>query len=255
MVPTQLDRKHNGKRDIMGDDLERLLDIAEGVEYVGDDDDDDDDDIAGDEVDDLEALFGASEILAGYIEFVGLRRRRRRRRGRGGKLGGLAKLAAAQRIQRQAAAQRIERQGVNTIQARGDQARRLVAGTGPIVVTGVGQVVAIIRMQQAMRPDRIILSGIQRLAGPPAAIALILPSQWAINDIRVGTISQFSSLTGISGEMLARDFFSNGANLSIDTVQPGTDFSISFSLPNQLVPPDANNPATVQIDVQGRAMR
>ena len=231
----------------MDDDLDELLELASGVDYVGDDDDDGGDDFGAI----LRELASGSEVIAGDYDFVGARRR-----GRGGLAAQMNRARAQQKLASMVAnarANRVERQGVKTLRGYGDNARRTFSG-GRVIVTAGGIQTLTIRLQEAQRPDRILLRGIQTLAGPPAARARVLPEEIEIADIKLGTVSQLSTITGIDGSLLDPQFFANGADLGLDTVQAGTDMSFIFAL-NTIVPPDANNPVTISVSVQGRAMR
>jgi len=230
------------------DPIDELLELASGVDFVGDDDDDDDGD------DDfgamLRELASGSEVIAGDYDFIGARKRR------GGLASRLNQARKQQRLARMIAnarANKAERQGVTTIRGYGDQARRTFSG-GSLTVTSAGIQTLTIRLQEAQRPDRILLRGIQRLAGPPVARIRVLPEEIEIADVKFGTASQLSTITGIDASLLDPTFFANGGDLGLDTVQAGTDVSFIFAL-NTVVPADANNPIDIKVSIQGRAMR
>lgn len=230
-------------------DLDDFIELAAGEQFIGDDDDDDDGDDFGAM---LREIASGSEVIAGDYDFVGARRNRRRG-GVAAMMNRASKLAKLKRMMAGAAAARVERQGVNTVRNYGDNARRTFAG-GTLQVTAPGIQTLTIRLQEAQRPDRLLLRAIQSLAGPPAARVRVLPEEIQIADIKFGIGSQLSTISGIDASLLDPQFFANGADLGLDTVQAGTDVSFIFAV-NTIVPPDANNPVTVNVSIQGRAMR
>ena len=83
-----------------------------------------------------------------------------------------------------------------------------------------GQLIVTTTAQEIARIDRLFISGID------GAGAVIQPSAYLIADIKVGTKSQFAALPPLPGVMFTQDATGQGYSLGLDTVQPGTDFSV-----------------------------
>jgi hypothetical protein len=203
----------------MDDEDKILAALMAGTDFIGEDDDDDDDDLVG-------AL-----DLVGAVDLVGASRK--------GSLAKLAKLGALQKRIKNA-----QRRGVDTVRSEGSKARRLFFGaTRAGIVTAVAQVIEI-KAQEDFRVDRLIISATD-------ANGVVAPSSLLISDIRVGTRSQFSSIGAITADLFQRDFFSNGSDLGLDTIQAGTDLSIAISATLAT----AQNPTSITVSAQGRALR
>jgi hypothetical protein len=77
--------------------------------------------------------------------------------------------------------------------------------------------------QEMCRVDRIFISAVDSLG---AAIPLTLLT---VADIRVGTRSQLAAIGALPGVMFSADATAQGQGLSLDTVQPGTSFSVQIT--------------------------
>ena len=86
-----------------------------------------------------------------------------------------------------------------------------------------GQLLISTTAQELCRVDRLFITGVDD-AGVPLA-----PASYRIADIKVGTKSQFSALPPLPGIMFQADATGMGAMLQLDTVQPGTDFTVSIA--------------------------
>lgn len=204
----------------MDEDDNILAALMAGTDLIGDDDDDDDDEGIG-------AL-----DLVGAIDLVGAAKRK------------LNLKALAKAGKRAAAIKALQRHGVNTVMAQGSKARRLFFGqTAAGIVSPVPTVIEI-KAQEDFRVDRLLISATD-------ANGVVAPSALLISDIRVGTRSQFSSIGSITADLFQRDFFSNGSDLGLDTIQAGTDLSIAISATLAT----AQNPTSITVSAQGRALR
>ena len=174
-------------------DLESLMNLVSGY------DDDDDDDIGA--VD----FVGGQDIVAA-LDIVGATPAQR---------------AKAARILR---ARQLQRGNVDTVSSMGAKSRRLFLGAGISGVSSPASVVLSIKAQEDYRPDRILITALD------SSNAVVQPATILISDIRVGTRSQFASIGQITAEAFQRDFFSNGSDLGLDTIQAGTDLSFELSL-------------------------
>ena len=228
------------------DDIDALLALASGA------DDDDDEDLA-DMLSDI--VSGESEFISGDTEFVGnteyVGRRARRRGAARTQLARAQAVAKIAQMARNAKAARVEREGVHTVRAYGDRARRTFAGGNVTLITASGQVV--VKTQETIRPDRMVITAVQRTA---ASGNVVLPYQAIqINDIKHGTRSQFSSNSPINAALLTPEFFANGSDLGLDTIQAGTDLTLFLGVLYPAIAIDANNPVDIIVSIQGRTMR
>lgn len=207
------------------------------MQLIGEDDDFDDDydDLVGeDEID----WVGDDYEPTSAVE-VG------RRRGRGGlrrvrRFLNLRK-KVAQRARRKAKARlknRLRRKAVKKILSRRRlvgrgkrqvavkrrQGRVLIIG-GQVVATAAGSFDASTTVQELCRIDRIFTSALD------GGGAVVNPNQYFITDIKVGTRSQFAALPPIPAVIFQADATAHTSGLMLDTVQPGTDFTVRFQVP------------------------
>lgn len=204
--------------ELIGEDLDDLVDeLGAYEELVGEDDDEDDlEDFLGimgaddeDDEDDDDEEVGARVSLRGLVRAM-KRRKGRRRRGRrrvrrgvrrGWKKGSLPRVA----------------------RVAGTKGRRIPFGnSAAIATTATGNIV--VTAQEPFRPDTIRITGYDAVA-----FAAIPPEVIQVNNIQVGTRSQLPSIGPMDGTMFARDFFANDAIAGFDTVQPGTQLTANVT--------------------------
>lgn len=208
-----------GDEELIGEELEDLLDFVEGVELVGDDDD-----YLGDEDDD--DYLGEEDILGDDdVDEVGARRRRRIQRRRKRKQTAVANRRAMVKVAKAARAKAANRAAVRagkrTVTTQSQRGRVLLLGGEAIQTSPTGgQLLVTTTAQELARVDRLFI------AAADATGAVLSPASYRIADIKVGTKSQFAALPALPGTMFQADATGHGVALGLDTVQPGTDFSV-----------------------------
>lgn len=210
-----------GDDELIGEELEDLLDFVEGVELVGDDDD-----YLGDEDDDSDDVLGDDDDF----DEVGARRRRRIRgrtpRGRRRKRNAVATqrraaLATVAKVAKAANKAAALRSGKRVVTTQSQRGRVLLLGGDAVQTSPTGgQLLVTTTAQELARVDRLFITATD------ATGAVLAPSSYRIADIKVGTKSQFAALPALPGTMFQADATGHGASLALDTVQPGTDFSV-----------------------------
>jgi hypothetical protein len=169
-------------------------------------------------------LINGEDVDVGAVDLIGAMSR-----------SGLSKLARARQLQRG---------NVDTVRSMGSKARRLFLG-GEAVANSASPIVISIKAQEDYRVDRLVITALD-------SAGLIVPSSTLkITDIRCGSRSQFSSIGAISGDLFRPDYFANGSDLALDTVQAGTDLSIQISSAGATLV----NPHTINVSAQGRTIR
>lgn len=171
-------------------------------------------------------LINGEDLDVGAVDLIGASGRAR------GKLGALM------------AARALQRGNVSTVRSMGAKSRMLFLG-GEETATSPAPVVITIKAQEDYRPDRILISAVDSDG------VVVLNATLKISDLRIGTRSQFSSIGSITADLFRADFFSNGGDLQLDTIQAGTDLSIQISAASAT----AQNPVTINVSCQGRAIR
>lgn len=171
-------------------------------------------------------LINGEDLDVGAVDLIGASR------GARGKLGALM------------AARALQRGKVSTVRSMGAKARVLFLG-GEEQATSPAPVVITIKAQEDYRPDRVLISAVDSTG------AIVANATLKISDIRIGTRSQFSSIGNITADLFRPDFFSNGGNLELDTIQAGTDLSIQISAASATLA----NPVTINVSCQGRSLR
>ncbi len=185
-----------GEMELVGDELDDLLDMVSGedddlADLLDDDDDDDDD--------------------------VGARRGRGRRR-RGGRRS-RARRAIVKAVKRDRARTAL-RGGTRAVPATRSKGRVLMLGGAATQGTTAGQLLIPTTVQDMARVDRLFISGVDGTG------TVLPPASYSIADIKVGTGSQFAGLPPLPGIMFTADATSQGKGLQLDTTQPGTDFTV-----------------------------
>lgn len=194
------DDPETGAMDLVGqdDDLDELLGLVGFDDYQdwieGDDDDDDDD----------------------YDDEIGARRRRRRRRRRRG-------LTPAQKRARYIAAKR--RRGLVAAKAKNTAGRQIFFGGTATQGGTAGLLQITTKVQELCRVTRLYVVGDDG-ATPPVRLD---SATWSVLDIKVGTKSQFTALVAVPGILFDSDNTSQFVGYEMDTVQPGTDFTVSIA--------------------------
>jgi hypothetical protein len=184
-----------------------------------DDGDDGDDDISG--VD----IIGGEDIV-GVLDIIGATKSQR---------------ARAMQVLR---ARELQRGNTSTVASMGAKSRRLFLGASVANITSQAPVIVTIKAQEDYRPDRIVVSAVD-------TNGVVDPSAIEISDVRIGTRSQFASIGNITADLFARDFFANGADLGLDTIQAGTDLSLEVIA----LLAGAQNATRVNVSCVGRALR
>lgn len=210
-----------GDEELIGEELEDLLDYVEGVELVGDDDD-----YLGDEDDDY---LGEDDVLGDEeLDEIGARRRRvlrrhRKKRAAANQRRALAKVARNAKAVKVAASRVAAlRAGKRAVATSQNQRGRVLLLGGEAIQTSPtgGQLLITTTAQELARVDRLFI------AASDATGAVLSPSSYRVADIKVGTKSQFAALPALPGTMFQADATGHGVALGLDTVQPGTDFSV-----------------------------
>ncbi len=202
---------------------EDLLDDVQGVDLIGLDDDEDDDDIesllnmvSGDDDDDDDI----DDLIEGYDDddLFGIGARRGRPRGRSRSRG--RGRPSRNQIRRAIAAKR--RRGMIATRRRASAGRQIFFGGNGTQGGTAGVLTVSTKCQELCKVTRLFVVGDDG-ATPPVALD---PITWSILDIKVGVKSQFTALEAIPGVMFQADNTAQTVGFSMDTIQPGTDFSI-----------------------------
>lgn len=198
---------------------EDLLDDVQGTELIGALDEDDDDIesllnmISGDDDDDDDD----DDLIEGFDEFdelgIGARRGRSRGRSRG-------RRPSRNQIRRAIAVKR--RRGLIATRRRATAGRQIFFGGNGTQGGTAGVLTVSTKCQELCKVTRLFVVGDDG-ASPPVALD---PITWSILDIKVGVKSQFTALEAIPGVMFQADNTAQTVGFSMDTIQPGTDFSI-----------------------------
>lgn len=199
----------------MANELQELMELVSGM----DDGDDGDDDIGG--VD----IIGGEDIVAA-LDIIGASPAQKRR--------AMAALRA----------RNLQRGNTSTVASMGSKSRRLFLGSSVAGIVAPTPVILTIKAQEDYRPDRIVVSAVD-------TTGVVDPSAIEISDVRIGTRSQFASIGNITADLFARDFFANGADLGLDTIQAGTDLSLEVIA----LLAAGNNATRVNVSCVGRALR
>ncbi|MCA9716930.1 MAG: hypothetical protein KC468_19815 [Myxococcales bacterium] len=231
----------------MGDDEIGMSDEEAIIALIGDDLDDDDwfdgDEIGGDEIDwvgddsydPTSMLEAASEIGAGKVKnpvaFIkkmtamakarALRARKKQALMRRRRKAALRRRA----MKRILARRRAVAQGKGRVGVKRRMGRVLMIG-GTVTAAAAGSFDATTTVQELCRVDRIFTSATDAGGSP------IDPNTYQITDIKVGTRSQLAALPALPATLFQADATAQGAGLKLDTVQPGTDFTLRFNVPS-----------------------
>jgi hypothetical protein len=179
------------------------------TEFVGADDDDDDflGIMGGDEDEDLEDVIGA--------------------------------VAKGKRKK----ALRALRHGVSAATYTGTRGRRVVFGGQAVIAAGATAAITI-TMQEALRPDKLVISGRDNVANTAIPRELI-----EVNDIRVGNKPQMPAVGVMTATLFAPDAYTGGQPIEWDTIQPGTALVVQLTSRNPV------NAGTFTVEGTGRALR
>lgn len=205
-------------------EIRELMAMIEG-------DDDDMDDLSYVDGEDVDV--GAVDLI-GAIDLIGARGR-----------GGLTP-AQMRRAKQQLLARKLQRGNVDTVRDVGSRTRRLFLGERRTGIVSPALITIVIKAQEDYRPDRVVITAFDQVN-----FNNIPANQIIVQDLKIGTRSQFSSLAAIGGEIFSPTFFANGADLGLDTIQAGTDLSLLIGV----APATAQAPHTVVVSVVGRALR
>lgn len=196
--------------------------------------------LVGDELDDLLSLVSGEEedlmdLIMGddYGDEVGAARRRfrrllRRSRGRGGRGrtragGSLGAKLIARKLAKSNARQMALSGGVASVPVSPKKGRVLLLGGQETQGAVAGLLQISTTAQELARVDRLFITGRDDTG------AVLPPASYNIANIQVGTVSQFAALPPLPGVMFQADATGQGYALGLDTIQPGTDFTVSIA--------------------------
>lgn len=199
------------------DDEDLIASLVGEMDLVGQYDDEPGPwDVGGDEVDELLALVQGGDLI-GAQELIGARPSRQRKQQHATR----RQLAAL--LQRARAERGMQASTGKPVVARPSEptkGRVLLFGGEATQGAQAGQLLIPSTAQEMCRVDRLYISALTDQG------AVISNAAFAVADIKVGTRSQLSAIGNVPGIMFQADANGQGFALSLDTVQPGTTFTV-----------------------------
>lgn len=175
-------------------------------------------DVAGDDVDELLAMVQGGDLI-GAAELIGATPRPRR----AATNNALTRRKLAAMLQRARAERGQQASTGKPVIARPSEptkGRVLLFGGEATQGAVAGQLLIPSTAQEMCRVDRLYISAVTD------AGAVISNAAFSVADIKVGTRSQLSAIGNVPGVMFQADANGQGFALSLDTVQPGTTFTV-----------------------------
>jgi hypothetical protein len=155
----------------------------------------------------------------------------------------IEEIVGAMKKSRKKKALKALRQGVQAASYTGSRGRRLVFGGQVVLATGATGLVTL-RMEEACRPDKIVITGRDNVAN-----TAIPPSLIEVNDIRIGNKPQMPLVSVMDASLFTPDAYTGAQPIQWDTIQPGTAIVVQLTSRNPV------NAGTFTVSGTARALR